>query len=54
MANTALEAEYERAKRAQYETLTTHYREIGPASLLAALICAHRLNESKEKQARAA
>ena len=39
MKRTALDAERERAQR-QYEALAAHYRAIGPASLLAALICA--------------
>ena len=42
----ALEAERERAQRAQYATLTAHYGEIGSAALLAALICAQQKRDT--------
>lgn len=44
---TPLEAEHERAQRAQYAQLTAHYREIGSAALLAALICAQSKQENE-------
>lgn len=47
-AHPALEAEYERAKRAQYAALTAHYRDIGSAALVAALMCAQRKEENTE------
>ena len=52
----ALEAERERAHRAQYATLTAHYGEIGAAALLAALVCAQRKQDGElaEKTAKAA
>ena len=47
-AHPALEAERQRAQRAQYASLTAHYREIGPAALLAALICAQQKSDTDE------
>jgi hypothetical protein len=45
-AHPALEAERERAQRAQYAALTAHYGEIGSAALVAALICAQQKGEN--------
>lgn len=56
-AHPALEAERERAQRAQYAALTAHYGEIGPAALLAALVCAQKVRDSeqlREKTSKAA
>ncbi|RIK88685.1 MAG: transcriptional regulator [Hyphomicrobiales bacterium] len=41
-AQPAIEAERERAQRAQYAKLTAHYGKIGSAALNAALLCAKR------------
>jgi hypothetical protein len=46
-AHPALEAERERAKREEYAALTAHYRSIGSAALLAALICAQQKRDSE-------
>jgi hypothetical protein len=46
-AHPALEAERERAQRAQYASLTAHYGEIGSAALLAALLCAQQKSDSE-------
>jgi hypothetical protein len=40
MKRTAQDAERERKRHVQYGMLAAHYRAIGPAALLAALICA--------------
>ena len=40
MKRTAQDAERERKRHLQYGTLAIHYGSIGPAALLAALICA--------------
>lgn len=52
-AHPALEAERERARRAQYAALTAHYGEIGSAALLAALVCAQQKRDT-EQDAKAA
>lgn len=46
-AQTALEAERDRAQRAKYATLTAHYGEIGSAALLAALAYAQSKKDSE-------
>lgn len=46
--HAALEAEQERARRAQYATLTAHYGEIGSAALLAALMCAQQKRDAEQ------
>ncbi len=48
-AHPALEAEYERARREQYKSLTAHYGEIGSAALLAALVCAQQKRDTEEE-----
>lgn len=55
-AQQALEAERERAQRAQDAVLTAHYRSIGSAALLAALLCAQQKDAvtQAEKAAKAA
>ncbi|TYR32785.1 transcriptional regulator [Mesorhizobium microcysteis] len=53
-AHPALEAERERAQRAQYAALTAHYGEIGPAALLAALVCAQKRDEEEKPKSKAA
>ena len=55
-AQQALEAERERAQRAQDAALTAHYRSIGSAALLAALLCAQQKDAATQenKSAKAA
>lgn len=49
-AHPALEAERERAQRAQYAALTAHYGNIGSAALVAALICAqHKVDDTRSE-----
>lgn len=50
----ALEAERERAQRAQAAALTAHYRSIGSAALVAALMCARQKQDDDEQETRAA
>jgi hypothetical protein len=40
--------------RAQYATLTSHYREIGPADILAAVLAAKKESPDDEPQLRKA
>ena len=54
MQRTALDAERERAQRAQYAALTAHYGEIGSAALVAALMCAQRKLENAEPDSKKA
>jgi hypothetical protein len=54
MPSNALEAERERAQRAQYAALTAYYGEIGSAALLAALAYAQRRQDAEQPVARAA
>ena len=53
-AHQALEAERERARRAQDASLTAHYGEIGSAALLAALVCAQRKDDGEQQSSKAA
>ena len=52
-AHPALEAERERAQRAQYAALTAHYGEIGSAALVAALICAQQKRDAEQPREQA-
>lgn len=47
------QAEADRA-RSQYAELAKHYRAIGPAAILAALICAPKKDKAQPKQSKAA
>lgn len=47
------QAEADRA-RSQYAELAKHYRAIGPAAILAALICAPKKDKAQPKQNKAA
>jgi len=53
-AHQALEAERERAQRAQDAALTAHYRSIGSAALLAALLCAQQKQDTAAQENKAA
>lgn len=48
-AYSALDAEHERARRAQYADLAAHYGEIGSAAVLAALLCTRQKRDSEQE-----
>lgn len=53
-AHEALEAERERAKRAENAALTSHYGQIGSAALVAALMCAQQKQDHRPLDSKAA
>lgn len=53
-AHKALEAERERAMRAENAALTAHYGQIGSAALVAALMCAQQKQDNRPIDSKAA